>query len=779
MLRILSVLTLGLMLVLASTASAQFTQDPSDFGVADTITMVCSLYPDVATNQLDVDVELWVYNDANDVVTAGCGFKWDNPNLQMTSAEATATAQAAFNFSIFLLKATSLATTNADQEFIFSGLRISGNGMVADPAGRRHWATWHFTLSDWNVTDSIVFDTSFYNQGANLKFIDVDNNFYAPYWVSELKIYDTAFTPPSELVLSEDTLFFSGMVGDPNPAGQTFDVGTSNQPLNFSLNEGVGWLIPAPVTGITPTTVTVNTNIFGLSAGTYLDSIEVVAPSASNTPQYVYCQLDLAEPPPEIGVSPSAIFFNAVAGESDPPSQQINITNDGGETLMWTVSSTESWLELNPMSGSGDGAVTVTAHITGLPFGDYFDTIVVSDPMAINDPVEVPVQLSIGSDLPIISVPSTINWIVDLNELPTFNRWITVENSGAGLMNFYLTETSDVVTAITTDTLQAPDSAMLTLEPGSVGPLDEIIDTVWVNSNEAINSPVPVEFRLRFSVDPAVMVVSPDTVKLSIYNCQQGVNGILPTKFFTVSNFGGGAMSVQCSYESDYFYMDETSGNALVSFFVHANEVLLPVGLYYDTIHVYTPWAFDNRQDVIVQYEVKPPDQTPEMILSRSSFAVPFQENTGPKDYLAFEVLNRFGGCMPWEVQENIDWLVPDETSGDVPGDVSMVVNADGYDFGEYPFSMSVIAPSAGNSPINVDILLRVWRFHGDWNYDKIVDIGDITEMIKYLFLQGPSPQPTYLVGDCNCDNFIDIGDLTVLITYLFQQGPIPCGNPY
>ena len=62
---------LGAILLLQSltvSASAQFTQDPNDAGVADTVEILFSVTPVAASNQLQVQMDLWFFNDSNNTV---------------------------------------------------------------------------------------------------------------------------------------------------------------------------------------------------------------------------------------------------------------------------------------------------------------------------------------------------------------------------------------------------------------------------------------------------------------------------------------------------------------------------------------------------------------------------------------------------------------------------------------------------------------------------------------------------------------------------------------
>jgi hypothetical protein len=101
--------------------------------------------------------------------------------------------------------------------------------------------------------------------------------------------------------------------------------------------------------------------------------------------------------PPSISVSPSSLSFSATAGGANPASQALNIANSGGGTLNWSVTSGAAWLSASPSAGTGNGASTISANITGLAAGTYNANLMVSDPGASNTPVSVPVTLTVSA----------------------------------------------------------------------------------------------------------------------------------------------------------------------------------------------------------------------------------------------------------------------------------------------------------------------------------------------------------------------------------------------
>ncbi len=763
-------------------AALPATSNAYDPGVPDTVDMVFSVVPDAATSQLQVQIDLWCFSDSVSISGATMGFSWDNPNLQMDSARSTPVTESPeiFQLGPYFYDGNSRALTNANLRFIFGASRISGPGVV--PADtRRHWASYFFTMSEWSINDSIVLDTLQFGSESVYKFVGDGVGSFFPVWTVPMVIHDPSYVPPVILSVEPDSLFFTGIVGGSNPAAQTFQIAVSSDPINFQLVENIDWIIPSPVLGHTPQTVTVMTNITGMTEGVYVDSIRVNVAAAENSPQYVVVCLTLKPPPPTIDVSAMEFYFNAVAGGADPAPRTLTIKNAGGLTLNWTVSNTESWLDLNPHSGTDSSDVTLSVDITGLAYNDYYDTVVVSDPNATNDPVRIPVFLSVGSALPIIHVDSAFNTIIVDIHTSWVPRTILIGNAGAGTLNFWLQEDSPRLFTLNPSSGTAPEQVSVGFKLFGVSAGEDYRDTLWVHSNEAIDSPFPVVFFFHVVDNAAELHTNRGTLRLTMFECSMGWhNDDLPSESFVVGNLGGdNPLAVKLLYESDYFTVTPSMGVASVSFTVDANYLQLPVGTYYDTILV-SAWKAPNSPDtVIVVYEIIEGIEDPEIVLTATDLVVCNQQNTGLSSITSFGVQNAHSGCMEWELVEDIPWLFPLNTSGNVPGWVAFRVNTAGVPMGEHLETLLITAADAVNSPQPVSVLLKVWLLHGDLDYDGLISISDLVYMVDYMFNEGPEPRPELVVADMNCDRLVGVDDLVYLVDYMFNEGPIPCGNPY
>ncbi len=780
-------LVVGLVVVVLSalstpTAKAQFTQSPNDLGAADTVEMVITLRPDVTTNKRVLQLDLYVFNDANNVASASIGHGWLNTTMRMDSAFVTPLTNSAFNLSTFLFFANSIDSTNKYDRFPFAGARLTGNGVALGPT-RRLWARYFFSVSSWAGCDSIAVDTFTYNAGVTYKFVDNLNRSYAPFWKTRVLVRDTTCVPPANILINPDTLVFNATVGGGNPTNQFTSVTSSGAPLSLTLTESIPWLTRSPGVGTTPLNVNIGVTIVSLAAGTYFDSIQVTAPNTLNSPEYIYVQLNLAEPAPTLSVTPMSLNFNALIGQPLPPPQIVTVKNVGGNTLNWTATKSSAWLSISPSSGIDSGGISVSIDTTGLSAGDYFDTIVVSDPAATNNPKTVTVKLSLGTSLPTIETDSsTLVYIVNTAEGIIFSRSFEIRNAGVGSLTYNVTESSSRILSLTNPGGSAPGTVTLNYKLATNANGLNFFDTVMITSPEAVNSPYMQIIELRCRTNPAVVRFDLDTVSLQVFECQQG-SVDLPFVQFQVLNQGfDNPMEFTLSTSSDFFTLDRLNGEAPDIFTLFALDAGRPVGTYYDTIIASAVGSINKFDTLYVKYDVVPGTVPFTLLLDRFQLVVPYQEESGPQSESGVSMYRPAGGCANWKITENVDWIFPDDPdSGSVPADFKIIIDAPGYVFGEYPDTMIVTSPGASNSPIKVPVKLRVWRFHGDLNYDLSLDIADLTQYVFFLFMYDPiwNPQPTLLVADLNCDDSIDIADLTYMVEYLFVGGPIPCGNPY
>jgi hypothetical protein len=380
------------------------------------------------------------------------------------------------------------------------------------------------------------------------------------------KIRDPNYVPPVNLILSTDSLEFTGILGGSSPTFQSFNVAGDTRQVNFTVSEATSWLQVSPPSGTTPKTINVMVSIAGLAVGTYYADVTVTAPDAQNSPQKVVVKLRIIPPPPQIWTSPTSFQFFGVVGGANPDPKTMVIKNAGASVLEWAVAGSESWLSLNPGSGVDSGIVTVSVDITGLTYGDYYDTIVVTDPDALNSPVRVPVKLTVGSNLPVIEVDSAFNYIIVPSGQTTIpGRRILIRNGGVGAMNFWLADSSSRLWSWTPGSGTAPQEVLVDFKINDGTSGHDYWDTLWVYSNEAVNSPFPVVFMFHYVDNPAYLTVDKDTIKFVVYRCDQGAGVANPAETFMVRNTGGDdPVDARLFFHSDLFRSSLLSGRPIL-----------------------------------------------------------------------------------------------------------------------------------------------------------------------------------------------------------------------
>jgi hypothetical protein len=303
-----------------------------------------------------------------------------------------------------------------------------------------------------------------------------------------------------------------------------------------------------------------------------------------------------------------------------------------------------------------------------------------------------------------------------------------------------------------------------------------------VYSDQATNSPVMVECQMRLLEYPAEIQLSTNSIQFDVYQCWQGYGRSLPSAQFTVTNNGGdNPMELKLIYPEDRFEIvgGHTRLNAPHTYQVNAILPETPTGVYHDTILVASRWAANTPQPIEVLYNYQAASGPALIYVPGTPLVIPYQEDSGPQDCNGLSIYNYNGGCMNWEISESIPWLIPAVTSGSVPDASPLVVSPEGMTLGEYPGTLSVVAPGATNSPLSVQVVLKVWKLRGDVNWNGRITVQDIACLLDFVFEEQHPPQPVVEVGDVDCNGTVDVTDIILLVEYLFENLEPLCGNPY
>ena len=140
---------------------------------------------------------------------------------------------------------------------------------------------------------------------------------------------------------------------------------------------------------------------------------------------------------PAIGTSPTSLSFTAQQGGGNPAAQTLTISNAGGGTLSWNASDNAAWLTLSPASGTGNGAVTLTAATGTLAAGSYSGAVTMSATGA--SPVTVPVTFTVAtaSVPPAIGAsPTSLSFTATQGGANPVTQTVNISNRGGGTLSW-------------------------------------------------------------------------------------------------------------------------------------------------------------------------------------------------------------------------------------------------------------------------------------------------------------------------------------------------------
>ena len=148
--------------------------------------------------------------------------------------------------------------------------------------------------------------------------------------------------------------------------------------------------------------------------------------------------------PPVIGASPTSLSFAATQGGANPATQTLSISNTGGGAFNWSAGKNATWLTLSPVSGTGNGAVTLTVTTGSLTAGSYSGAVTVSAPGASS--VTVPVTLTVATvPIPpsIGASPTNLSFVATQGNGNPAPQTLSVSNTGGGSLAWSATDNVD------------------------------------------------------------------------------------------------------------------------------------------------------------------------------------------------------------------------------------------------------------------------------------------------------------------------------------------------
>ncbi len=196
----------------------------------------------------------------------------------------------------------------------------------------------------------------------------------------------TITSSSSVTVSPSGTLSFTELQGGSLPASQTLTMtGSTSSNFTTSILQGTGgsWLNVSPqngsLTASNPAQITLSVAQNSLNQGTYSAQVVIAFQNSSVPAITIFVSLNVAPPASAILATPSTVTFSYQAGGSPPLAQSVTITNPAAGSLPYTVSAvSDSWIAVNPSSGSTPGNISVSVSPQSLQPGSYSGSFTLS-----------------------------------------------------------------------------------------------------------------------------------------------------------------------------------------------------------------------------------------------------------------------------------------------------------------------------------------------------------------------------------------------------------------
>jgi hypothetical protein len=190
--------------------------------------------------------------------------------------------------------------------------------------------------------------------------------------------------------------------------------------LEWALTANQPWLTVEPATGVNNAAVTVSVNIQGMEPGMYADNLIAGSNGGAAT-----IPVTLEVPGPQLQVSPATLLFDTMVDVLS-----LDVANAGGSILTWSIVSDQTWLGVDPSTGTNYGQHAVTVDRTNLATGVYYGSLFVTS-SAGEATVPVFMWVEEGQGPVLLVSPSSLSF--DATEQ---NKSLQISNNGDGILEW-------------------------------------------------------------------------------------------------------------------------------------------------------------------------------------------------------------------------------------------------------------------------------------------------------------------------------------------------------
>lgn len=400
----------------------------------------------------------------------------------------------------------------------------------------------------------------------------------------------------------------------------------------------------------------------------------------------------------QLVVSPTSYSINyQIGGPLAPQQPAISVTSSGAPLNFTASTSGESWLTINPLSGTTPANISVTISVTGLTVGKYSSTITISSP---GQPfVNIPVNLSVTQPATptIWAVPGSLSFNYQMGLNPPAPQPLSLTSYPSG-QTITATASGGTWLSVSTADKTTPTTASVSVNPAGLR-AGTYQGKITVASATAGASPLTVPVTLVVSIPQSISFLyqtsspPPAQVCFMLSGASSGVS------FSTSASTASG---------SNWLAVTPAAGITPANVCISAAPQGLPLGNYSGTVTITgataTPLTIPvtlavangpllsiNPQSLSFVLEVGaslPPSQSVSVTSDVPSTGVP----------LAASALTDSG----------VNWLAVSPAQSSTPGTFSVSIKPVTLAPGVYTGSVVITSSTASNSPVKIPVTLTV-----------------------------------------------------------------------
>ena len=513
-------------------------------------------------------------------------------------------------------------------------------------------------------------------------------------------------TAAATLTAAPSRLSFGATQGTSTSQAQTVSL-SSDSLVNFtataSTTSTVNWLSVLASNAATPASLAVVVQSGTLTIGTYNGTITVTSAQAGNSPLTIPVTLTIS-PQPQLTVTPAQLSFHYQLLSGSAPAQQslvISSSMGNGAEVSATVSTSTGGNWLSTSGGiSTPGVIEIIVDPTGLTAGVYTGSVTLTSTGYAS--TIVPVTLRVTAAPVFVVHPTSLDFAYQTGSTPPASQTISISSSSTDF-GFSAAPSSgapwlDVVGGGTTAA-----SVSVTVHPAGLLP-GTYTASVILSSSQAGNSPLLIPVHLTVT---AGVVIRAQPTAVSFTYTQQG--NVPDSQSLSISSSSPQQSSIDFTSTispAESWLVLSGSGPTPASLQVTVNPSGLTPGVYNASIIISAAAAANTPLIVPVTLTVK---AAPTISPSASQFVFSYQlQGEAP----ANQVLTVTGSDPSLVVTATAatdtgSWLTI-VGGGSVPSSFSITTNPAGLSAGTYNGTITLSAPNAGNSPLEIPVVLVI-----------------------------------------------------------------------